>query len=100
MVKIKCLTHAGVVAILIPGGFYFLLIAFKSNLRFRLEAFVSSSRFCCRKSSEVEKQVISCGFLALITRSFTIFPANEVIGTYCFSLPASRKFSIPRFQRV
>jgi len=68
--------------------FNFFLIAFKSNgesaqkLSFHLRAFVAE------KSSEVEKRVISCGFLALITRSFTILLANELIEIHCFGLPA------------
>jgi len=76
------------------------LIAFKSNketaqkLSFHLLAFVAE------KSSEVEKRVISCGFLALITRSFTILSANELIETRRFGLPVRRKFSILSFQRV
>jgi len=68
--------------------FFFSDCIYKSNkesaqkLSFHLRAFVAE------KSSEVESRVISCGFLALITRSFTILPANELIETRCSELPA------------
>jgi len=53
------------------------------SFSFHLRAFVAG-----KKSSEVERRVISCGFLALITRSFTILLANELIETHGFELPA------------
>ena len=97
---LECVIHARW-TILIQVDFIILfLIPLKSNketaqkLSFHLLAFVAE------KSSEVEKRVISCGFLALITRSFTILPANELIETRRFGLPARRKFSILSFQRV
>lgn len=75
---------------------FFFSAALKSNWKSAQKPSFHPKLLLTRKAQKLKSVQFSCGFLALITRSFTIFPTNELIDVV---LPVERKLCIFLFSK-